>query len=247
MTVGERIKEVREKTGMSQVDFADKINVSKQTLYKYENNLITNIPSDKIEAVAKVGGVSPAYLMGWDNRKTFSEIISENIKTYRQSYGASQSDVAEYIGVSKKDIDDFERGVRSPSLEEILNLANAFNISADKLLSLPEDTDRDIQELFIVNKFNENNYKVFKVHVSGKDQICVSDGEVYYEIDIETFDSFMGSINNYIAFNIKLMLSKATPIYYKSKKTDIPILNAAHHSKGEFTDEERQEDEDMLD
>lgn len=66
MTVGERIKEVREKTGMSQVDFADKINVSKQTLYKYENNLITNIPSDKIEAVARVGGVSPAYLMGWD-------------------------------------------------------------------------------------------------------------------------------------------------------------------------------------
>lgn len=66
MTVGERIKEIREKIGMSQVDFADKINVSKQTLYKYENNLITNIPSDKIEAAAKIGGVSPAYLMGWD-------------------------------------------------------------------------------------------------------------------------------------------------------------------------------------
>lgn len=65
MTVGERIKEVREKIGMSQVDFADKINVSKQTLYKYENNLITNIPSDKIEAAAKLSGVSPAYLMGW--------------------------------------------------------------------------------------------------------------------------------------------------------------------------------------
>ena len=67
MTVGERIKEVREKLGLSQVAFADKINVSKQTLYKYENNLITNIPSDKIEAVAKIGGVSPAYLMGWDD------------------------------------------------------------------------------------------------------------------------------------------------------------------------------------
>ena len=36
MTVGERIKEIRNKLGMSQVDFADKINVSKQTLYKYE-------------------------------------------------------------------------------------------------------------------------------------------------------------------------------------------------------------------
>ena len=51
MTVGERIQLLRKKTGMSQIDFATKINVSKQTLYKYENNLITNIPSDKIEAV----------------------------------------------------------------------------------------------------------------------------------------------------------------------------------------------------
>ena len=67
MTVGERIKKVRSKLGMSQVDFADKINVSKQTLYKYENNIITNIPSDKIEAAARLGNVSPAYLMGWDN------------------------------------------------------------------------------------------------------------------------------------------------------------------------------------
>lgn len=66
MTVGERIKEIRTKIGMSQVEFADKIDVSKQTLYKYENNIITNIPSDKIEAAAKIGGVTPAFLMGWD-------------------------------------------------------------------------------------------------------------------------------------------------------------------------------------
>lgn len=67
MTVGDRIKELRLKTGISQVDFADKINVSKQTLYKYENNIITNIPSDKVEAAAKLCGVSPSYLMGWEN------------------------------------------------------------------------------------------------------------------------------------------------------------------------------------
>ena len=67
MTVGERIKELRTKLGLSQVEFADKINVSKQTLYKYENNIITNIPSDKIEAAAKLCNISPSYLMGWDN------------------------------------------------------------------------------------------------------------------------------------------------------------------------------------
>lgn len=70
MTVGERIKELRINLGLSQVDFADKINVSKQTLYKYENNIITNIPSDKIEAAARLGNVSPAYLMGWSKKET---------------------------------------------------------------------------------------------------------------------------------------------------------------------------------
>lgn len=69
MTVGERIKAMREQLGMSQVDFAISMNVSKQTLYKYENNIVTNIPSDKIEAAAKICNVSPAYLMGWEQEK----------------------------------------------------------------------------------------------------------------------------------------------------------------------------------
>ena len=69
MTIGERIKELRNSLGYSQVDFADKIDVSKQTLYKYENNIITNIPSDKIEAIAHICKVSPAYIMGWVTEK----------------------------------------------------------------------------------------------------------------------------------------------------------------------------------
>lgn len=66
MTIGERIKSIRKSLHISQVDFADKINVSKQTLYKYENGIVTNIPSDKIEAIASIGNTSPAYLMGWE-------------------------------------------------------------------------------------------------------------------------------------------------------------------------------------
>ena len=69
-TVGKRIKDLRSnKLGMTQVAFANAVNISKQTLYKYENNIITNIPSDKIEEIAKVCGVSPAYLMGWEDEQ----------------------------------------------------------------------------------------------------------------------------------------------------------------------------------
>ena len=67
ITVGDRIKEQRELNKMSQVELAEKIDVSKQTLYKYENNVITNIPSDKVQDIAKILNISPAYLMGWDD------------------------------------------------------------------------------------------------------------------------------------------------------------------------------------
>ena len=52
MTVGDRIRERREYLGISQIELAKRIHVLKQTLYKYEMNIITNIPSDKIEKMA---------------------------------------------------------------------------------------------------------------------------------------------------------------------------------------------------
>lgn len=67
MTKGERIKLKREQRGISQNELALKINVSKQNMYKYENDIITNIPSDKIELIAKALNVSPAYIMGWED------------------------------------------------------------------------------------------------------------------------------------------------------------------------------------
>lgn len=82
MTVGDRIRERREYLGMSQTDLAKRVDVSKQTLYKYEMNIITNIPSDKIELIGKVLKISPSYLMGWEKnlalaKTEFSELIPD--------------------------------------------------------------------------------------------------------------------------------------------------------------------------
>ncbi|MBP3277752.1 MAG: helix-turn-helix transcriptional regulator [Butyrivibrio sp.] len=66
MTIGTRIKNFRTAANMSQTELAQKIKVSKQTLYKYENDIITNIPSDKIELMASALSVTPAQIMGWN-------------------------------------------------------------------------------------------------------------------------------------------------------------------------------------
>jgi len=73
MTKGERIKLLREHINLSQTEMAEKIGVSKQTLYKYENDIITNVPSDKIEEIAKLTGASPAFIMGWEDSTRTNE------------------------------------------------------------------------------------------------------------------------------------------------------------------------------
>ncbi len=75
MSVGKRIKFLREYNKISQTELAIAIGVSKQTLYKYENDIITNIPSDKIEAIAKITNVTPAYVMGWTEEQSTQKDI----------------------------------------------------------------------------------------------------------------------------------------------------------------------------
>lgn len=67
MDKGERIKSLRESKDITQTELAEMIGTTKQNVYKYENGIITNIPSDKIELMAKIFDVSPAYIMCWDN------------------------------------------------------------------------------------------------------------------------------------------------------------------------------------
>lgn len=81
MTKGMRIKQLRESLGISQTDLAKNVGVSKQTLYKYENDIITNIPSDVIERISDKLGCSPAYIMGWSD--DLSGLTPEQLKRVR--------------------------------------------------------------------------------------------------------------------------------------------------------------------
>jgi len=72
MTIGERIKKERTKLKLSQEHIAKAIGSTKQAIYKYENGIVTNIPTDKVQKMAEIFGVSPAYLMGWEENDDFA-------------------------------------------------------------------------------------------------------------------------------------------------------------------------------
>lgn len=64
MGIGAKIREKRQELGISQTKLAEKCGVSKQTLYKYEKEIVTNIPLDNLKAIAKGLDLTPAELMG---------------------------------------------------------------------------------------------------------------------------------------------------------------------------------------
>lgn len=70
MSIGKRIKEIRISKNITQDELALKIGTTKQTIYKYENEIVTNIPSQKIELISNALNTTPNYLMGWSDKST---------------------------------------------------------------------------------------------------------------------------------------------------------------------------------
>lgn len=78
MTIGERIKYYREMAGMTQQELATKAGVSYQAISKYENGVVTNIPTKRLQLIADALGTNGAVLMGYkqeyhDSDKTANE------------------------------------------------------------------------------------------------------------------------------------------------------------------------------
>jgi transcriptional regulator with XRE-family HTH domain len=66
MTTGEKIHFVRLRSRMTLAELGERCGVKKQTILKYENGIIKNIPADKRAIIAQTFNVSEAYLLGLD-------------------------------------------------------------------------------------------------------------------------------------------------------------------------------------
>lgn len=72
MSMGKKIKELREARGMSLEDVAKICGTTRQAIYKYENEIVTNIPYDRIMLLAKALNTTPSQLFGWKEDKKIS-------------------------------------------------------------------------------------------------------------------------------------------------------------------------------
>jgi transcriptional regulator with XRE-family HTH domain len=64
--------------------------------------------------------------------------FSENLSRIRKLRGFTQYSLADLIGVSRKQIADYERAVSLPNSDMIIRLSLALKVSSDTLLGLKE-------------------------------------------------------------------------------------------------------------
>jgi repressor LexA len=80
--IGDRIKALRKRCGMTLEELAAATGTSRQNIHRYENGTVTNIPPARIEAIAAALGTAPAALYGWED-SSVRDIGGEHIPVKR--------------------------------------------------------------------------------------------------------------------------------------------------------------------
>ena len=108
MTIGQRIKLARERKNMTLDEVAKRCNTTKQTIFKYENEIVTNIPYDKIVLLSNALDVIPSYLFGWEEKKNspsesgLTEGEALMLKLFRQIPEDRQPEALDLLRVALK-------------------------------------------------------------------------------------------------------------------------------------------------
>lgn len=80
--------------------------------------------------------------------------FSERLKNLRKEVGLTQVDVAGKLGISQQAYASWERGIKRPTQENLVKIAQVLNVSVDYLVgNLEENSDKldNIELLFRMN------------------------------------------------------------------------------------------------
>lgn len=82
--------------------------------------------------------------------------FSERLKDLRKQARLTQVDVAEKLGISQPAYASWERGAKKPTQENLVKIAQIFNVSVDYLVgnSDEENTNKDLEDIELLFRMN---------------------------------------------------------------------------------------------
>lgn len=138
--IGERIKQRRKELGYNADFLANKLGVSRSTIFRYEKGDIEKVPVETISVLAKILKTTPEYLMGWSQKNEHSRTSKNIIKQKRKELGLTKQELATSLDVNETQITRWENGlVNDMRRDKILTLSEVLNISPNDILEITTD------------------------------------------------------------------------------------------------------------
>lgn len=138
---GRRIRELREQAGLNQQELADKLNVSRVAVTKYELGQTT--PAKRLPQLAAVLNTTADYIInGEDSESSPSSNIGlgARIQNLRKEHNITKQGLARECNVPTNVITSWECNKTQPSLSLLALLADKFNVTTDYLLGVTNKT-----------------------------------------------------------------------------------------------------------
>ncbi|WP_208560797.1 helix-turn-helix domain-containing protein [Marinilactibacillus kalidii] len=79
--------------------------------------------------------------------------VGQRIKERRNELGMTQDQVAEYLGITRQTISNWENGKSYPDIERIIRLSELYTLSLDELLKGDQTMVNHLKEATEVNRF----------------------------------------------------------------------------------------------
>ena len=80
--------------------------------------------------------------------------FSERLKDLRKQAGLTQVDVAEKLGISQPAYASWERGVKKPTQENLVKIAQILNVSVDYLVGNSEEKTDELDNIELLFRMN---------------------------------------------------------------------------------------------
>lgn len=80
--------------------------------------------------------------------------FSERLKKLRKDAGLTQVDVAEKLGISQPAYASWERGIKKPTQENLVKIAQILNVSVDYLVGNLQETSDELDNIELLFRMN---------------------------------------------------------------------------------------------
>ena len=81
----------------------------------------------------------------------------EKLKTRRKELKLTQKDIADQLGISYQAYSAWERGVKKPTQENLVKIAQVLNVSVDYLVGNSEEKTDDLDNIELLFRMNSRD------------------------------------------------------------------------------------------